>query len=112
MFIQESDDEPMTDSVREDLLERSVIFRSSNPSNFQQKVNAAAADIALKDPKIYGASGSLSESPPNKRIKLSEEIRTQRICELREDIEGIRSSPNHQRETFATIRSKSQVQCV
>ena len=79
----------MTDSVREDLLERSVIFRSSNASNFQQKVNAAAADIALKDPKIYGASGSPSESPPNKCIKLSEEIRTQRICELREDIEGI-----------------------
>lgn len=38
---------------------------------------------------MYGTSASSSESAPTKRTKLSEEIRTQRISELRENIEGI-----------------------
>ena len=112
----------MTDSVRDDLLERSMIFHSANLSNFQQKVNAAAAEIALSEPKlvrkgnrgillekarqkvsdegysfkkgksrskVYGVSTRTLECPPTKRVKLSEEIRTQRIRELREDIEGL-----------------------
>ena len=37
--------------------------------------------------KVYGASGEMC--PTTKRIKLSEEIRTQRIRELKEDIEGL-----------------------
>ena len=112
----------MTDEVREDLLERSIIYHSENLSNFQKRVNDAAAEIALKEPKlvrkgnrgtllvkarqvvseegymfkkgksrskVYGAVASESEAPPKKRVKLSEEIRTQRIDELREDIEGV-----------------------
>ena len=41
----------MTDDMREELTECSVIFHSSNLSDFQQKVNAAAAEIALKGQK-------------------------------------------------------------
>ena len=120
LFAQDDDEVlSMTDEVREDLLQRSVIFHSENLSNFQKRVNDAAAEIALKEPKlvrkgnrgellakarqlvsdegyvfkkgksrskVYGAVASESESPPKKRVKLLEEIRTQRISELREDI--------------------------
>ena len=124
LFVTQDDDEVMsiTDEVREDLLQRSTIYHSANLSNFQKRVNDAAAEIALKEPKlvrkgnrgallakarqlvseegymfkkgksrskVYGAVASESESPPKKHVKLSEEIRTQRIGELREDIEGV-----------------------
>ena len=107
----------MSDDVKEDLLERSVIYHSSTLNDFQKKVNSAAADIALKEPrlvrkgnrgillekarqqvstegyafrkaksrsKVYGSSAEMSPT-----AKLSEEVRTQRIRELREDIEGL-----------------------
>lgn len=51
----------MTDCVREDQLDRSVVFHSTNLSSFQQKVNAAAAEIALNEPTLVrkGNRGTL-----------------------------------------------------
>lgn len=42
----------MTDDVRQELTECSVIFHSSNLSDFQQKINVAAAEIAVKEPRL------------------------------------------------------------
>ena len=49
---QESEDTSITDDMREDLLEHSVIFHLTKLSNFQRKVNSAAAEIALTEPKL------------------------------------------------------------
>ena len=63
LFVTQDDDEVMsiTDEVREDLLQRSTIYHSANLSNFQKRVNDAAAEISLKDPKLVrkGNRGAL-----------------------------------------------------
>lgn len=38
----------MSDEVKKDLLERSVIYRASTLTDFQKKVNSAAASIAMQ----------------------------------------------------------------
>lgn len=111
----------MSNEVKKDLLERSVIYHVSTLTDFQKKVNSAAASVAIREPVLVwkGNWGTLLEKAreqvsvelfafkkeshaqkcmvkvemknalQKKRIKLSEEISTQRISELREDIEGI-----------------------
>ena len=39
----------MTGKMREDIKGKSVIYRSSELTDFQKKINAAAAEIALRD---------------------------------------------------------------
>ena len=108
----------MTGRMREDTKGKSVIYHSSELTDFQKKVNAAAAEIALRHPTLVckGNRGLLLDqarqqvssegfvfrkgksrsklygepSPsPAKRIKISEALRSQRIVELRDEIESL-----------------------
>ena len=107
----------MTGKMREHTKGKSVIYHSEL-TDFQKKVNAAAAEIALRHPTLVckGNRGLLLDqarqqvssegfvfrkgkshskfygepSPsPAKRIKISEALRSQRIVELRDEIESL-----------------------
>ena len=104
--------------MREDIKGKSVNYHSSELTDFQKKINAAAAEIALQDSTLVckcnrgllpdqarqqvssegyvfrkGKSRSKfygEPSPsPAKRIKISEALRSQRIVELRDEIESL-----------------------
>ena len=107
----------MPESVRDGIKEQSVIYHTTGLTDFQKKVNAAAAEIALRDPTLVhkGNRGKLLDlarqqvsgdgyifkkgkscsklygepSPPAKRTKISESLRSQRMVELRDEIESI-----------------------
>ena len=101
-----------TSKCRKLVNQQVVIYHSSELTDFQKKVNAAAAEIAQQDPRLVhkGNRGLLLDKARehvsnqgyvfkkgkscSKRLKVFETIRTQRISDLRDKIEGI---DNHMR---------------
>lgn len=62
----------LTEKMKEDQVEQSILFKTPNLSEFQKKVNSAAAELALCEPSLVrkGNRGVLLERA---RKKVSEE---------------------------------------
>lgn len=73
----------LTEKMKEDLVEQSILFKTPNLSEFQKKVNSAAAELALCEPSLVrkGNRGVLLERARRKALSSRRGSRVPRCME-------------------------------